>query len=120
MYRAVAGLQCAFFKAADRRPRALVAFSLPIKSDKVPTGPDWLHEIKYDGYRMMLIRESDRVRLISRGGRDWARYFPRIVAAALKLCQEQFTIDGEARELSPDGLRRAVYVQSTMAGLNNV
>jgi ATP-dependent DNA ligase len=63
----------------------LYEFSLPTKSDKVPTGPEWLHEIKYDGYRMMLIRERDRVRLISRGGHDWADRFPLIVSAAPKL-----------------------------------
>jgi bifunctional non-homologous end joining protein LigD len=50
----------------------LYEFSLPTKADKVPTGSDWLHEIKYDGYRMMVVREHDRVRLISRGGYDWA------------------------------------------------
>jgi ATP-dependent DNA ligase len=33
----------------------------------VPDRPDWLHEVKYDGYRMMVIRDGDRVRLISRG-----------------------------------------------------
>jgi ATP-dependent DNA ligase len=48
----------------------------PTKAAKVPIGPDWLHEVKYDGYRMMVIREQDRVRLISRGGHDWARGFP--------------------------------------------
>jgi ATP-dependent DNA ligase len=63
----------------------LYPFSLPTKSDKVPTGCDWIHEIKYDGYRMMLIREQDRVRLVSRGGYDWADRFPLIVSAALKL-----------------------------------
>jgi ATP-dependent DNA ligase len=51
----------------------LYAFSLPTKADKVPAGPHWLHEVKYDGYRMMVIREQDRVRLISSGGHDWAR-----------------------------------------------
>jgi ATP-dependent DNA ligase len=39
------------------RKHALYTFSLP---DKVPSGPDWLHEVNYDGYRMMLIREQDR------------------------------------------------------------
>jgi bifunctional non-homologous end joining protein LigD len=48
----------------------LYAFSLPAKADKVPAGPDWVHEIKYDGYRMMVIREQDSERLISRGGHD--------------------------------------------------
>jgi bifunctional non-homologous end joining protein LigD len=37
------------------------AFSVPNKADEVPAGPDWLHEIKYDGYRMMVVREQDRV-----------------------------------------------------------
>jgi bifunctional non-homologous end joining protein LigD len=79
------------------------AFSLPTKADKVPAGPDWIHEIKYDGYRMMLIRDQDRVRLISRGGHDWARYFPLIVAAALKLPLESFVVDGEVVVLDKEG-----------------
>jgi bifunctional non-homologous end joining protein LigD len=82
----------------------LYTFSLPTKADKVPAGPDWLHEVKYDGYRMMLIREHDRVSLISRGGHDWARRFPLIVTAALKLRQEHFVIDGETVVLGPDGV----------------
>jgi bifunctional non-homologous end joining protein LigD len=44
----------------------------------VPAAQEWIHEIKYDGYRMLVIREKDRVRLISRGGRDWANRFPLI------------------------------------------
>jgi bifunctional non-homologous end joining protein LigD len=42
--------------------------TIPTKSRTVPTGPDWLHEIKYDGYRIRLERDDDRVRLITRGG----------------------------------------------------
>jgi bifunctional non-homologous end joining protein LigD len=79
-------------------------FSLPTKSDKVPAGPNWIHEIKYDGYRMMLIRDQDRVRLISRGGHDWSKDFPLIVAGALKLRQKHFAIDGEVVVLDKDGM----------------
>jgi bifunctional non-homologous end joining protein LigD len=79
-------------------------FSLPTKSDKVPTGPDWIHEIKYDGYRMLLTREQDRVRLISRGGHDWGKDFPLIVAGALRLRQKHFAIDGEVVVLDKDGI----------------
>jgi bifunctional non-homologous end joining protein LigD len=61
------------------------AFSLPTKADKVPTGSDWIHEIKYDGYRMLVIRDLERVRPISRGGHDWSDRFPLIVSAALKM-----------------------------------
>ena len=42
----------------------------------VPAMPDWLHEVKYDGYRLIVAREGDRVRLITRGGHDWASRFP--------------------------------------------
>jgi bifunctional non-homologous end joining protein LigD len=79
-------------------------FSLPTKSDKVPTGSEWLHEIKQDGYRMMLVREQDRVRLISRGGHGWADRFPLAVAAAPKLPLERFVLDREAVVLQPDGI----------------
>jgi ATP-dependent DNA ligase len=64
---------------------------------------DWL-QVKYDGYRMMLIREQDRVRLASNGRHDWACHFPLIVKAALKLRQEHFVIDGEAVVLGPGGV----------------
>jgi bifunctional non-homologous end joining protein LigD len=82
----------------------LYEFSLPTKSDKVPAGPDWIHEIKYDGYRMMVVRDQDRVRLISRGAHDWARYFPLIVAGALKLRPKHFVLDGEVVVLDKDGV----------------
>jgi bifunctional non-homologous end joining protein LigD len=80
------------------------AFSLPTKADKVPAGSDWIHEVKYDGYRMMPIRDQDRVRLISRGGLDWTRHFPLITAAALKLRPKHFVIDGEVVVLDKDGV----------------
>jgi len=45
-------------------------FCIPTRGIKVPSGPDWLHEIKYDGYRLRVERNGDRVRLITRGGYD--------------------------------------------------
>jgi bifunctional non-homologous end joining protein LigD len=54
---------------------------------------------------MMLIREQDRVRLISGGGHDfWARYFPLIAAGALELRQKHFVLDGEVVVLDKDGI----------------
>ena len=56
------------FKAFD--------FCLPTRSTIVPHGPDWLHEVKYDGYRLRVERDGDRVRLVTRGGYDWSKRYP--------------------------------------------
>jgi ATP-dependent DNA ligase len=79
-------------------------FCIPTKGIDVPSGPDWLHEIKYDGYRLRVERDRDRVRLISRGGYNWTSRFPLIGEAALKNCVRQFVIDGEAVILGVDGI----------------
>jgi bifunctional non-homologous end joining protein LigD len=78
-------------------------FCVPTVATKVPASPDWLHEIKYDGYRLRVERDGDRVRLITKGGYDWSKRYPRIVEAALKNRQKQFVIDGEAVILGVDG-----------------
>jgi bifunctional non-homologous end joining protein LigD len=62
-------------------------FCLPTKATIVPDGPDWLHEVKYDGYRLRLERDGDRVRLITRGGYNWTDRYPWIVEAARKIRQ---------------------------------
>jgi bifunctional non-homologous end joining protein LigD len=79
-------------------------FCLPIGAASVPDCPDWLHEVKYDGYRLRLEREGNRVRLITRRGYDWTSRFPWIVEAALKNRHKQFVIDGEAVVLGVDGV----------------
>ena len=44
-------------------------------SDEPPNGPQWLHEIKHDGYRIIACKSGDTVRLWSRNGRDWSKEF---------------------------------------------
>jgi bifunctional non-homologous end joining protein LigD len=78
-------------------------FCHPSQAAAVPSSPDWLHEIKYDGYRLRVERNGYRVRLITKGGYDWSKHFPLIVEAALKNRQKQFVIDGEAVILDVDG-----------------
>jgi len=46
-----------------------------------PAGDDWLHELKYDGYRIGLRLEDGAVTLLSRRGKDWTAQFPELVAA---------------------------------------
>jgi bifunctional non-homologous end joining protein LigD len=65
--------------------------------------PDWIHEIKYDGYRLRLERDGGRVRLITRNGYDWTKRYLWIVEPALKNRVKQFVIDGEAVILGVDG-----------------
>jgi bifunctional non-homologous end joining protein LigD len=80
------------------------AFCLPTRGTAVPIGPDWFHEVKYDGYRLRLERDGDRVRLITRGGHNWTSRYPWIVEAARKVRQKQFVLDGEAVVLGVDGI----------------
>ncbi|WP_442868731.1 ATP-dependent DNA ligase [Bradyrhizobium sp. CCBAU 21360] len=77
---------------------------LATASKQVPNGPDWIHEVKHDGYRMLVIREDERVRLLSRNGTDWTKRYRWIAEAALKNRQKRFVIDGEAVILGVDGV----------------
>ena len=70
----------------------------------MPTRPEWLHEVKYDGFRLLVHRDGDRVRLITRGGHDWTTRYPWIAEAALKNRHKQFVLDGEAVILGVDGI----------------
>ena len=69
----------------------------------MPAGPDWIHEIKHDGYRLTVHREGKRVRLFTRNGHDWTDRYPLIVEAALRVRIGSFVMDGEAVLLGVDG-----------------
>jgi bifunctional non-homologous end joining protein LigD len=69
---------------------------LPTLAKKPPSGPDWIHEIKHDGFRIMARRDSGGVRLITRNGHDFSARFPFIAMAANALPARSFLIDGEA------------------------
>src|SRR6478672_4585797 len=62
-----------------------------------------VHEIKHDGYRLIVQREGKRVRLWTRNGHDWSDRFPLIAEAALQNRSASFVIDGEAVLLGVDG-----------------
>jgi bifunctional non-homologous end joining protein LigD len=77
---------------------------IPTRAGKPPAGPDWVHEIKHDGYRLQVRREGEAVRLFTRRGYDWTARYPGIVATAAKLRAASFTLDGEAVVCGPDGV----------------
>ena len=82
-------------------PKSAFDPCIPTRATKVPTGPDWLHEIKHDGYRLIVQRDG---RLFSRRGFDWSDRFPLISEAVKRLRAESFVIDGEAVWLDDSGL----------------
>jgi len=53
-------------------PFDFIAPCLPSKVSRPPTGSLWVHEIKHDGYRLMVRRDGSRVRCITRNGHEWA------------------------------------------------
>ena len=55
---------------------------IPTRGIEVPDGTDWIHEIKHDGYRLIVQREGKRVRLFTRNGKDCSDRFPLIKEAA--------------------------------------
>jgi ATP-dependent DNA ligase len=62
-------------------PAWFVVPAQPVEREKPPTGPEWIHEIKHDGYRMIVRRDGDNVRLYSREAIDWSGRVPAIAMA---------------------------------------
>jgi bifunctional non-homologous end joining protein LigD len=79
-----------------------------------PAGDDWLHEIKYDGYRMGCAISPDGVRLSSRNGLDYSRALPEIVADAKALPVTSALLDGEVAVLLEDGRASFQALQQAM------
>ena len=86
-----------------QHPSGFIEPCQPLKADRPPSGPSWVHEIKHDGYRLMLRRDGLRVRCFTRNGHDWAHRFPGIAYAASKILASSFLIDGEAVIARDDG-----------------
>jgi bifunctional non-homologous end joining protein LigD len=76
--------------------RVSVEPCLPRSAKEPPAGAEWIHEIKHDGFGVMAQREGQRVRLISRNGRDLTYRFPLIATAMAALPVTSCLIDGEA------------------------
>jgi bifunctional non-homologous end joining protein LigD len=78
-----------------RRPPGFIEPCIPTRVDKPPVGPQWIHEIKHDGYRLIVRKGGDRVRLFTRRGYDWTDRYPLIAKAVAALREHAVVIDGE-------------------------
>ena len=86
-----------------KQPSGFIKPCLPLKVSRPPSGSLWVHEIKHDGYRLMVRREGLRVRCFTRNGNDWTDRFPSIIDAALRIKATSFLIDGEVVIIGNDG-----------------
>ena len=80
--------------------------------DAAPEGPDWLHEIKFDGYRMHARLDRGAVKLLTRTGLDWTHKYPAIAAAVSSLAARQAYLDGELCGVGPGGITSFSMIQA--------
>src|SRR5207248_720153 len=78
--------------------------TLPTATEQAPSGGDWLHEIKHDGYRIQARLENGRVTLFSRQGLDWTERFPAVAQALADVPVKVAIIDGEVVVQSAAGV----------------
>jgi DNA ligase D-like protein (predicted ligase) len=83
-----------------------------------PQGPEWLHEIKYDGYRMHTRLDHGGVQLLTRTGLDWTHKYPSIAQAVSTLPARQAYLDGELCGVRPDGKTSFSMIQTASAAGN--
>ena len=84
-----------------------------------PDGPDWFHEIKFDGYRMHARIDDGDVRLLTRTGLDWTRKYPPIAAALKRLPVGSAYLDGELCGVRPDGTTSFGIIQAASESGNS-
>src|ERR1700730_17438091 len=100
-----------------RRPRpaarpAWIPPQLTKLVDAAQEGDQWLHEIKFDGYRMHASLDRGAVKLLTRTGLDWTHKYPPIAAAVLAVGARQAYLDGELCGVCPDGITSFGMIQA--------
>lgn len=100
--------------AVERRMPREIQPQLATLVDEAPTGEDWIHEVKFDGYRLIAYVENGKVRLMTRGQKDWTAKFSGIARAVAGLPVESAIMDGEAVALSARGVSSFQTLQSAL------
>ena len=107
----------------SRRGSALPRFIPPQLSqlvEKPPSGPQWLHEIKLDGFRMAARIDNGRAQLLTRTGLDWTEKYPSAIAALSHLSVKTAYLDGELCGVDEAGLPTFAHTQAATDGERNV
>lgn len=87
-------------------------------TDKVSEGKQWLHELKYDGYRLLAYINGDDIHLYTRNGHDWVARFPALVRQLSRLSFTTAILDGELVRLSADGSSSFRLLQEALSAKN--
>ncbi|TVP45596.1 MAG: DNA ligase D [Gemmatimonadales bacterium] len=88
---------------------------LPTLVKGAPKGDRWVHELKFDGYRIQARLEANEVTLVTRGGHDWTDRFPGVAAALGELGVDDTLLDGEIAVPAPDGTTDFQALQSRLS-----
>lgn len=92
-----------------------IAPQLATLVEEVPKSGEWIHEIKYDGYRALCEIRGGEARLVTRNGKDWTGRFEPIAKEAEALPVRQAILDGEVVVLEPDGTTRFQSLQNALS-----
>jgi bifunctional non-homologous end joining protein LigD len=84
--------------------------------DKVPSGQRWIHEIKFDGYRVQLHFANESIQVFTRRGNDWSKRFKKIANDAFLVNAASAIIDGEVVVPAADGTTDFSVLQSQLRG----
>jgi len=112
----VAALDLRSIKGARRAPLPkFVPVERATLVKNVPEGDDWLHEIKFDGYRVLARRDGKRVTLASRNQQDWTHRFASVADAVAALPAERALLDGEVVVLDAHGVSSFAALQQELS-----
>jgi bifunctional non-homologous end joining protein LigD len=96
-------------------PPTWIAPCVPKLVRTAPSGPEWLHEIKHDGYRTIAVIDHGKVSLFTRRGQDWSARMPSIAQALAGLKVRSAVIDGEAIVAGTEGVSDFFALHAALA-----
>src|SRR5580700_386871 len=102
--------KCSGARRLDLPPR--IKPQLATLRQRPPSGPEWIHEIKHDGYRMFCRIDRGKVSLFTRQGLDWTKRLPELVTDLSKLPVKFAWLDGEVAAILPNGVRSFSLLQN--------
>ena len=109
--------------AAHAEGNTLIRFTPPALAtlvDAVPTGDGWMHEVKYDGYRLQAVIDRGRCRLLTRSGLDWTAKFAGLAQACEGLPVDRAILDGEAVVRTAAGITSFQRLQQELEAGNSL